>query len=91
MGTVNFVNIPADLKESCRFCVWKKEKGKGKSTRLTKVPYNPVTGQKAQSNNPETFSEFVTAMKAFAMGGYDGIGIRVRGSRGCPALRKHMA
>lgn len=77
MGTVNFVNIPADLKESCRFCVWKKEKGKGKSTRLTKVPYNPVTGQKAQSNNPETFSEFVTAMKAFAMGGYDGIGIRV--------------
>lgn len=77
MGTVNFVDIPADLKESCRFCVWKKEKGKGKSTRLTKVPYNPVTGQKAQSNNPETFSEFVTAMKTFAMGGYDGIGIRV--------------
>lgn len=77
MGTVNFVNIPADLKESCRFCVWKKEKGKGRSARLTKVPYNPVTGQKAQSNNGETFSDFATAMKSFAMGGYDGIGIRV--------------
>lgn len=77
MGTVNFVNIPADLKESCRFCVWKKDKGKGRSARLTKVPYNPVTGQKAQSNNGETFSDFATAMKSFAMGGYDGIGIRV--------------
>lgn len=77
MGTVNFVNIPADLKESCRFCVWKKEKGKGRSARLTKIPYNPVTGQKAQSNHGETFSDFATAMKSFAMGGYDGIGIRV--------------
>lgn len=77
MGTVNFVNIPADLKTSCRFCVWKMEKGKGKSSRLTKIPYNPLTGQKAQSNHAATFSDFNTAIKTYAMGGYDGIGIRV--------------
>ena len=76
MGTaVNFINIPAELKNDCRFCVWKMERGK--SSRLTKVPYNPATGGKAQSNNAQTFAPFVTAMKAYAMGGYDGIGIRV--------------
>lgn len=78
MGTaVNFINIPAELKNDCRFCVWKMEKGTGKSTRLTKVPYNPATGAKAQTNNADTFSPFATAMKTYAMGGYDGIGIRV--------------
>ena len=74
---VNFVNIPADLKASCRFCVWKMEKGKGRSARLTKVPYDPATGRKAQSNNAATFSDFNTVIKTYAMGGYDGIGIRV--------------
>lgn len=78
MGTaVNFINIPAELKNDCRFCVWKMEKGTGKSSRLTKIPYNPATGGKAQSNNAETFAPFATAMKTYAMGGYDGIGIRV--------------
>lgn len=78
MGTaVNFINIPAELKNGCRFCVWKMEKGTGKNTRLTKVPYNPVTGGKAQTNNADTFAPFATAMKSYAMGGYEGIGIRV--------------
>ena len=75
-STVNFVNIPAELKSSCRFCTWKMERG-AKSSRLTKVPYKPGTNQKAQTNNPDTFSDFTDAMKAYAMGGYDGIGIRV--------------
>ena len=74
---VNFVNIPADLKASCRFCVWKMEKEKGRSARFTKVPYDPATGKKAQSNNAATFSDFNTVIKTYAMGGYDGIGIRV--------------
>ena len=75
-STVNFVNIPAELKSSCRFCTWKMERG-AKSSRLTKVPYKPGTNKKAQTNNPDTFSDFTDAMKAYAMGGYDGIGIRV--------------
>ena len=71
---VNFVGIPQEIKEKCRFCTWKFENRNG---RRTKVPYNPMTGSRAQADNPETFSDFGTAMTAVAMGGYDGIGIRV--------------
>ena len=73
---VNFVNIPRELKESVPFCTWKFEKRKGEK-KPTKVPYNPRTGSKASTNNPATFSDFTAAMKAYTIGGYDGIGIRV--------------
>ena len=71
---VNFVNIPQELKNNASFCVWKLEKRRGKPT---KVPYNPRTGQLAKTNDPATFGDFATAMKAYAMGGWDGIGYRV--------------
>ncbi len=71
---VNFVNIPQELKDNASFCLWKKEKRNG---RPTKVPYNPKTGELAKTNDPSTFSDFSTAMKAYAMGGWDGIGYRV--------------
>ena len=71
---VNFVNIPQELKQNASFCVWKLEKRQGKPT---KVPYNPKTGQMAKTNDPATFGTFADAMKAYAMGGYDGIGYRV--------------
>ena len=71
---VNFVNIPDVLKQSASFCVWKYEKRSG---RRTKVPYNPRTGALAKTNEPATFSDFNTAMKAYAIGGWDGIGYRV--------------
>ncbi len=71
---VNFVNIPDALKQSASFCVWKLEKRSG---RPTKVPYNPRTGALAKTNDPATFADFNTAMKAYAIGGWDGIGYRV--------------
>ena len=71
---VNFVNIPQELKTNASFCVWKKEKRKSSPT---KVPYDPRTGKLAKVNEPSTFSDFNTAMKAYAMGGWDGIGYRV--------------
>ena len=71
---VNFVNIPDALKQSASFCVWKLEKRSG---RPTKVPYNPCTGNMAKTNDPSTFADFKTAMKAYAIGGWDGIGYRV--------------
>ena len=71
---VNFVNIPQELKNNASFCVWKLEKRKGKGT---KVPYDPRSGQLSRTNDPSTFSDFATAMKAYAMGGWDGIGYRV--------------
>ena len=71
---VNFVNIPQELKQNASFCLWKLEKRSGKPT---KVPYDPRTGQLAKTNDPSTFSDFGTVMKAYAMGGWDGIGYRV--------------
>lgn len=71
---VNFVNIPDALKRNASFCVWKMEKRSG---RPTKVPYNPKTGNMAKTNDPSTFADFNTAMKAYAIGGWNGIGYRV--------------
>ncbi len=71
---VNFVNIPDVLKQSASFCVWKYEKRSG---RRTKVPYDPKTRNMARTNDPSTFTDFNTAMKAYAIGGWDGIGYRV--------------
>lgn len=74
MTLVNFMNIPAELKTACRFCVWKFEKRSGKKT---KIPYNPKTGEKAKSNDARTFTDFRTAAATYAIGGYDGLGICV--------------
>lgn len=71
---VNFVNIPDALKRNASFCVWRMEKRSG---RPTKVPYNPKTVNMAKTNDPSTFADFNTAMKAYAIGGWDGIGYRV--------------
>lgn len=71
---VNFVNIPQELKANASFCVWRYEKRSGMKT---KVPYNPRTRALARVNDPTTFADFASAMKAYAMGGWDGIGFRV--------------
>ena len=54
-----------------RFCCWRYEERDG---RKTKVPYNPLTGQMARSNDVSSFTEFKTAQGAR---GYDGIGIGI--------------
>ena len=72
--SVNFVNIPQELKDNASFCLWKREL---RNNKMTKVPYNPKNGKKARTNDPSTFTDFATAMTAYAMGGYDGIGYRV--------------
>lgn len=71
---VNFVNIPQELKANAAFCVWRSEKRNG---ARTKIPYNPLTGSMARVNDPSTFTDFGTAMKAYALDGWDGIGYRV--------------
>lgn len=62
------------MKTSCRFCAWKYEKRNGQKT---KMPYNPATGDRAKINDLRTFSDFKTTLMAYAMGGYDGLGIAV--------------
>ena len=80
MVSNNFDNIPSYLKENARFCLWRYEErsnGKGE-TYLTKPPYNAVTGRYAESNNPDTFTDYETAHRVFVeSGSYDGMGAGV--------------
>lgn len=71
---MNYDNIPQRIKDTGQFCTWKYEQRK---ERMTKVPYNPVTRQKASVDKPETFVDFKTAVNTVIT--YSGIGIRVTG------------
>lgn len=66
-----FSSIPHELQESGLFCCWSYEERNG---RKTKIPYSPVSGLPAKSNDPSTFSDFETA---YFTVGYDGIGIGI--------------
>ena len=67
--------IPQQLRDGALWCVWKREIRGGNPT---KVPYNPNTGDRAESNNPDTFSSFAVADEKYRFDGdYDGVGVRV--------------
>ena len=57
------------LKKQSIWVNWKYEERDGKKT---KIPYNPHTGGKAQSNNPDTWTDFYFAKSK--CDNYDGIG-----------------
>lgn len=64
-------NLPAEIMQDGRFCCWRYEK---RNAQKTKVPYNPLTGQMARSNDVGSFADFKAASGAT---GYDGIGIGI--------------
>ena len=66
------MTIPAQLIGLAKFCVWRKEI---RDERPTKVPYNPLTGALARSNDPTTFCSYADALAALPR--YDGLGIGV--------------
>lgn len=68
------MSIPIELKENARWCGWKYEERGG---QRTKVPYNPRTLDRAQSNAPETFGSWGEVEDAFLGGYVDGVGIRI--------------
>ena len=68
---MNYEALPDDLKDHGRFCAWRYEDRNG---RQTKVPYHPLTGEAARSNDPGSFVSFSEAVQA---NGYDGIGIGI--------------
>lgn len=65
--------IPAELKDYRQFVCWRYEPVPGRD-KPTKIPYNPLTGQKADVTNPNTWASFDDAANAAARWGYDGIG-----------------
>ena len=64
--------IPKELMENALWCVWKRETRGGKPT---KIPYNPKTGKRAETNNPETFGDYELAYERYMTEDYDGVGI----------------
>ena len=66
----NFANIPQELKPIPHWVVWRCKLPK-------KLPYNPVTGEPAEANNPATWGIYDSAVEAFKLGGYDGIGFEL--------------
>ncbi len=69
---INTEKISISLRTDALFCCWRYEERDGKQT---KVPYNPTTGKRAESNNSDTFSDFDTAVKA--SGKYNGVGVSI--------------
>lgn len=63
---MNIQNIPKELKKLKQWCCWCGDK----------LPKNPYTGGNAQSNNPETWSDFDTAVAAVEKYHFDGIGFQ---------------
>jgi len=55
---MNIDNIPNELKKDALWCLW----------RDSKIPHNPKTGDRAKSNDPDTFSDFQTVYEAYNNG-----------------------
>lgn len=66
-----FDNIPDEPKAWCQWVGWRLEQRDGKST---KVLYNVRTGDRAKSNDPQTWSTFAEVIAAYQCGGFTGIG-----------------
>lgn len=67
--------IPNELTQNALWCVWRRETREGKPT---KVPYNAITGKRAETNNPSTFCSYEIADETFRIDpDYNGVGILV--------------
>lgn len=76
MAKVQLNNIPQSLKDSALWCCWRLQARAGED-KPTKVPYNPLTGKGAKSNDRTTFARFGQAQMALDMNRYDGLGIGI--------------
>lgn len=65
--------LPKELKSKIIICLWKYEQQE--NGRLTKTPYNPITGMKAAIDSLSDFSSLDVVMKVKNQ--YDGIGIKL--------------
>jgi hypothetical protein len=75
---MNYDAVPTALKDRAQWVTWRYEKeGKpvSKDTEgATKIPYNPRTGHRASSTNPNTWTSYATATQAAAARKHNGIG-----------------
>lgn len=69
-----YKNIPESLKQLKQWVCFKLEYNEKKG-KYDKIPKDPKTGRNAKANDPATWSDFQTAVKAVSKYGFDGIGI----------------
>lgn len=65
-----YEKIPEELKRLPNWVCWRGERSE--EGKLRKIPVNPRTGGGAMSNNPETWTDFETAVRASEQ--YSGVG-----------------
>lgn len=70
-------DFPAELRALPNWCVWRTESVGG---RVTKIPYNPITGAKAKSNDASTWCAFESAAPRVEAGRYRGVGFMLSDS-----------
>ncbi|HKH39735.1 MAG TPA: hypothetical protein VKA82_21505, partial [Rubrobacter sp.] len=61
-----------NIRDLRQWLCWRIEEREGKPT---KVPYSPLTGEKASTTNPQTWAGYSEAVEAYREHGYGGIGI----------------
>ena len=66
-----YSKIPLEIKRTRRWVGYKIEI---RDNKKTKIPYNAITGSKAKSNDPDTWTTFSTAINGTIKYGLDGIG-----------------
>jgi len=69
--TQNMIADTQNIRDLRQWVCWRPEERDG---TLTKIPYSPLTGEKASSTNPDTWANYSEAVKAYKERGYGGIG-----------------
>lgn len=69
---MNYQVIPQEMKDIPNWVCWKSYPDHKSHSGIRKIPVNPYTGGQAMSNNPQTWSDYDTAVRASV--NYDGIG-----------------
>lgn len=64
--------IPQELRSVPNWCCWQAVPDPGRPGKIKKIPINAKTGGQAQSNNPDTWCDFQTAVDASV--NFSGIG-----------------
>lgn len=73
---MSFQNIPEELKKLDRWVCWRWEDRDGKPS---KVPINPISGERAMSDNPSTWGTYWDAIEMTRKGAVQGIGFVFNG------------
>ena len=82
--SVNFDNIPDELRARPQWVLWRWEQRADRTTgelKWTKPPYQP-NGKSGETDNPNTWVSFEEARAAFQRGGFSGIGYVVTAGGG---------